>query len=320
MVPTLEGEFAPQAADDERRCGASSLRGGMLSPRGYGPLYAFEIASHRLLRYASPLLHLLALATNIALLGAGLGLRRSRSRSGGVPPRRGARPRSCRCARLRLAYYYVLGTGVDRCSASGTGSGAARPVRLGEGGGHAVSRRLVTATVGQLIAARRACCSPRRCCSLRLSRSGSRARGAGCLSPAAGRPATGGVRALQAADDGRRAPIRWARTAVSEDDPRVTRVGALLRRCRSTSCRTWSTCCAARWRSSGPRPTIQAQVERYTPRQRRRLEVKPGITGWAQVNGRAALPWDERIELDVWYVENRSRGSTCGSSRARCGC
>jgi lipopolysaccharide/colanic/teichoic acid biosynthesis glycosyltransferase len=56
----------------------------------------------------------------------------------------------------------------------------------------------------------------------------------------------------------------------------------------------------------GPRPTIQAQVDQYTDRQRRRLEVKPGITGWAQVNGRAALPWAERIELDIWYVEHRS--------------
>ena len=57
----------------------------------------------------------------------------------------------------------------------------------------------------------------------------------------------------------------------------------------------------------GPRPTIQAQVDQYTDRQRRRLEVKPGITGWAQVNGRASLPWHERIELDIWYVD-RDRG------------
>ncbi len=56
----------------------------------------------------------------------------------------------------------------------------------------------------------------------------------------------------------------------------------------------------------GPRPTVQQQVDRYTERQRRRLEVRPGITGWAQVNGRASLPWPERIELDVWYVEHRS--------------
>ena len=56
----------------------------------------------------------------------------------------------------------------------------------------------------------------------------------------------------------------------------------------------------------GPRPTLRAQVDAYTPRQRRRLDVKPGLTGWAQVNGRAGIPWDERIELDVWYVDHRS--------------
>jgi lipopolysaccharide/colanic/teichoic acid biosynthesis glycosyltransferase len=56
----------------------------------------------------------------------------------------------------------------------------------------------------------------------------------------------------------------------------------------------------------GPRPTIEAQVDAYTPRQRRRLEVKPGMTGWAQVRGRAGIPWEERIELDVWYVDHRS--------------
>ena len=56
----------------------------------------------------------------------------------------------------------------------------------------------------------------------------------------------------------------------------------------------------------GPRPTLRYQVERYTQRQRRRLEVRPGITGWAQVHGRAKVPWEERIELDVWYVEHRS--------------
>jgi lipopolysaccharide/colanic/teichoic acid biosynthesis glycosyltransferase len=56
----------------------------------------------------------------------------------------------------------------------------------------------------------------------------------------------------------------------------------------------------------GPRPTLAAQVADYTPRQRRRLEVKPGITGWAQVNGRAGIPWEERIELDLEYVERRS--------------
>ncbi len=56
----------------------------------------------------------------------------------------------------------------------------------------------------------------------------------------------------------------------------------------------------------GPRPTLPAQVEQYDERQRRRLAVKPGITGWAQVNGRASLPWSERIELDLYYIEHRS--------------
>jgi lipopolysaccharide/colanic/teichoic acid biosynthesis glycosyltransferase len=56
----------------------------------------------------------------------------------------------------------------------------------------------------------------------------------------------------------------------------------------------------------GPRPTLAAQVAEYTPLQMRRLEVKPGLTGWAQVNGRAGIPWAERIELDVWYVDHRS--------------
>ena len=53
-------------------------------------------------------------------------------------------------------------------------------------------------------------------------------------------------------------------------------------------------------------PTVQEQVDGYTPHQLRRLEVRPGITGWAQVNGRTSLPWPERIELDVWYVDHRS--------------
>ena len=56
----------------------------------------------------------------------------------------------------------------------------------------------------------------------------------------------------------------------------------------------------------GPRPTLRYQVERYSERQRKRLDVLPGITGWAQIHGRASLSWDERIELDVWYVEHRS--------------
>jgi lipopolysaccharide/colanic/teichoic acid biosynthesis glycosyltransferase len=93
---------------------------------------------------------------------------------------------------------------------------------------------------------------------------------------------------------------------VLEGDPRITRVGSLLRRFSLDELPNLVNVLRGEMAIVGPRPTIQAQVDRYTERQRRRLEVKPGITGWAQVNGRTSLPWPERIELDVWYVENRS--------------
>jgi lipopolysaccharide/colanic/teichoic acid biosynthesis glycosyltransferase len=93
---------------------------------------------------------------------------------------------------------------------------------------------------------------------------------------------------------------------VLEGDPRITRVGRLLRRLSLDELPNLVNVLKGDMALVGPRPTIQEQVDRYTERQRRRLEVKPGITGWAQVNGRASLPWPERIELDVWYVEHRS--------------
>jgi lipopolysaccharide/colanic/teichoic acid biosynthesis glycosyltransferase len=93
---------------------------------------------------------------------------------------------------------------------------------------------------------------------------------------------------------------------VLEGDPRITRVGRLLRRLSLDELPNLINVLKGEMALVGPRPTIQEQVDRYTDRQRRRLEVKPGITGWAQVNGRLSLPWPERIELDVWYVEHRS--------------
>ncbi len=93
---------------------------------------------------------------------------------------------------------------------------------------------------------------------------------------------------------------------VLEGDPRITRVGRFLRRLSLDELPNLVNVIKGDMSMVGPRPTIQEQVDRYTERQRRRLEVKPGITGWAQVNGRASLPWHERIELDVWYVDNRS--------------
>jgi lipopolysaccharide/colanic/teichoic acid biosynthesis glycosyltransferase len=93
---------------------------------------------------------------------------------------------------------------------------------------------------------------------------------------------------------------------VLEGDPRITRTGRLLRRFSLDELPNLINVLKGDMAIVGPRPTVQEQVDRYTDRQRRRLEVKPGITGWAQINGRASLPWPERIELDVWYVENRS--------------
>ena len=93
---------------------------------------------------------------------------------------------------------------------------------------------------------------------------------------------------------------------VLEGDPRITRVGGLLRRFSIDELPNLFNVLKGDMALVGPRPTIRQQVDRYTDRQRRRLEVKPGITGWAQVNGRTSLPWPERIELDVWYVDHRS--------------
>jgi lipopolysaccharide/colanic/teichoic acid biosynthesis glycosyltransferase len=94
--------------------------------------------------------------------------------------------------------------------------------------------------------------------------------------------------------------------AVDRGDSRITRIGRLLRRTSIDELPQLWNVLRGEMSLVGPRPTLAYQVERYTERQRRRLEVKPGLTGWAQVNGRASLSWPERIELDVWYVEHRS--------------
>ena len=94
--------------------------------------------------------------------------------------------------------------------------------------------------------------------------------------------------------------------AVNEGDARITRAGRVLRRLSLDELPQLWNVVRGDMSLIGPRPTLRYQVEKYTDRQRRRLDVKPGITGWAQIHGRAALPWEERIELDVWYVEHRS--------------
>jgi lipopolysaccharide/colanic/teichoic acid biosynthesis glycosyltransferase len=102
------------------------------------------------------------------------------------------------------------------------------------------------------------------------------------------------------------AEFTGAGLAIQRGDARITRVGSVLRRFSLDELPNLWNVLHGEMSIVGPRPTVPVQVEQYTERQRGRLAVKPGITGWAQVNGRAALPWPERIELDLWYVEHQS--------------
>jgi lipopolysaccharide/colanic/teichoic acid biosynthesis glycosyltransferase len=104
----------------------------------------------------------------------------------------------------------------------------------------------------------------------------------------------------------RGAELTGAGLAIQEGDDRITRVGAILRRASLDELPNLWNVVRGEMSVVGPRPTVQVQVDQYSERQRGRLKVKPGITGWAQVNGRASLPWSERIELDLWYVEHRT--------------
>jgi lipopolysaccharide/colanic/teichoic acid biosynthesis glycosyltransferase len=104
----------------------------------------------------------------------------------------------------------------------------------------------------------------------------------------------------------RGAEFAGAGLAIQEGDDRITRVGAFLRRYSLDELPNLWNVLHGEMSIVGPRPTVPVQVEQYTERQRGRLAVKPGLTGWAQINGRASLPWPKRIELDLWYVEHRS--------------
>jgi lipopolysaccharide/colanic/teichoic acid biosynthesis glycosyltransferase len=94
--------------------------------------------------------------------------------------------------------------------------------------------------------------------------------------------------------------------AVDRGDARITRVGRVLRRTSLDELPQLLNVVRGDMSVIGPRPTLRYQVDRYDQRQRHRLDVRPGLTGWAQIHGRATLPWAERIELDLWYVEHRS--------------
>jgi len=93
---------------------------------------------------------------------------------------------------------------------------------------------------------------------------------------------------------------------IEKDDPRITRVGKFLRSLSIDELPQLINIMKGEMSLVGPRPTLPYQVDNYNERQRRRLLVLPGITGWAQVNGRNELTWTERVELDIWYVDNRN--------------
>jgi lipopolysaccharide/colanic/teichoic acid biosynthesis glycosyltransferase len=104
----------------------------------------------------------------------------------------------------------------------------------------------------------------------------------------------------------RGAEFTGAGLAIQEGDDRITKVGQFVRRYSLDELPNLWNVLRGEMSIVGPRPTLPVQVEQYTEHQRGRLAVKPGITGWAQINGRASLPWAERIELDIWYVDHRT--------------
>ncbi|HEY2160329.1 MAG TPA: sugar transferase [Solirubrobacteraceae bacterium] len=106
----------------------------------------------------------------------------------------------------------------------------------------------------------------------------------------------------------RDAEFTGAGLAIQEGDDRITRLGRFLRRYSLDELPNLVNVLRGEMSIVGPRPTLLHQVEQYTERQRDRLSVRPGMTGWAQINGRASLPWSERIEMDIWYVHHRSIG------------
>jgi lipopolysaccharide/colanic/teichoic acid biosynthesis glycosyltransferase len=92
--------------------------------------------------------------------------------------------------------------------------------------------------------------------------------------------------------------------AVVQGDARITRIGRVLRRLSVDELPQLWNVVRGDMSVIGPRPTLRYQVDAYDEEQLHRLDVKPGISGWAQIHGRASLPWAERIELDLWYVRH----------------
>ena len=334
MVPTLEGEFARKR---RMMVGIPDIVGadGMWDPRGYSPLYAFEILSHRVLRYASPLLHALAFAANLVLLGRGrvyrlalaaqLGLAGAALAGGPGSPAPTARsPATTRSSppRSRSAAWTAGATARPPPGRSRKGRGerrGGRPRRLRgparDRCGAAGGRRPRTPTPSPAAAclaqptsrSRSPGCSssPRCCCSPR-SRSGS-PPGPRDLPAAAGRARRPRVRPAQAADDGRR-----QRSGRSRHRGRRRRPAGDARR------RDPPPHLPRRGPQPGQRPARgdgdrRAAARRSPPTSSTTPPISTAATPCARASragprstGGVGISWGERIELDSWYVEHRS--------------
>ncbi len=300
MVPSLLGEFARK-----RRMMSHTwpilLRGGMLRPHGYTPGYAAMIVSHRLLRYCTPALHAVRACVQhrARCRRLGPGVRGHARAAAGTARRRAARRRA---ARGTVADRALL-RAHDRLAGCGpVGLAASRHGRLlGGGAGHAMIRRLLDIAVSSALLALSSPIIVLAMIAIRLESPGPaiyRQRRVGRH----GEPFD--VLKLRTMVDG--AEHIGAGLAVNENDSRITRVGELLRRSSLDELPNLLNVLRGDMSLIGPRPTIPVQASSYSERQRGRLAIRPGITGWAQVNGRASLPWSERIELDLYYIEHRS--------------
>ena len=307
MVPSIEGEWARK-----RRMMSHGwpivIKGGLADPRGYSPLYALMIVSHRLLRYGTPFLHVLTALATLALL-----------RRGGVYQAAAAAQAALVAAAFAPgARPSPRSSPATTCSrpprsppACTTGCATARPPGGTRRRAPRSDRRART-------------CSSRRKRALDLVLAGGALLVAApviAVAAAAVRLESHGhpiYRQHRVGKDGHGFEVIKLRTmvsgaeqlgagmAVDEGDARITRVGAFLRRTSIDELPNLVNVLRGEMSLIGPRPTLQVQVDAYTDRQRQRLAVRPGLSGWAQVNGRASLPWPERIELDIWYLEHAS--------------
>jgi len=94
--------------------------------------------------------------------------------------------------------------------------------------------------------------------------------------------------------------------AIKNDAQRMTAMGSFLRKCSLDELPELWNVLRGEMSLVGPRPLLMEYLARYTPQQARRMEVRPGITGWAQVNGRNSLSWEDKFKMDVWYVDHQS--------------